>query len=214
MARASTPHACSTPRHGAPRRSRKTPAIRARAAARAHATQTQTVAPTGTASRHPAPARHPKNNASATTTARADNNRSPRRSPAPPTRAVRSPPAPHSLQAPCQVSTRPLAPAFHQASLWAATMIRHRAAQTTPQPPKPQQRVRAASTSFDQIASTNPKGGLHPLAAEDQPNYIRNTPKFVRGIGAFNVALNASASTRRVSFGAMMPSSQSRAVAK
>jgi hypothetical protein len=52
--------------------------------------------------------------------------------------------------------------------------------------------------------------------AENQrltPAYIRNTPQRVSGIGALRAAENASASTRRVSCGAMMPSSQSRAVA-
>jgi len=43
--------------------------------------------------------------------------------------------------------------------------------------------------------------------------YIRNTPKCVRRIGALSAAENASASTRRVSAGAMMPSSHRRAVA-
>ena len=43
--------------------------------------------------------------------------------------------------------------------------------------------------------------------------YIRNTPQLVSGIGALRAAENESASTRRVSCGAMMPSSQSRAVA-
>ena len=45
-------------------------------------------------------------------------------------------------------------------------------------------------------------------------HYILNTPNLVRGIGAFSAADNASASTRRVSEGAMMPSSHNRAVAK
>jgi 3(or 17)beta-hydroxysteroid dehydrogenase len=43
--------------------------------------------------------------------------------------------------------------------------------------------------------------------------HIRNTPHRVSGIGALSVAAKASASTRRVSAGAMMPSSHSRAVA-
>src|ERR1035437_8157294 len=43
--------------------------------------------------------------------------------------------------------------------------------------------------------------------------YILNTPNFVSGTGALSAAENASASTRRVSPGAMMPSSHSRAVA-
>jgi hypothetical protein len=51
------------------------------------------------------------------------------------------------------------------------------------------------------------------LAVPDVKNYIRNTPNFVSGIGALSAADSDSASTRRVSAGAMMPSSQSRAVA-
>ena len=43
--------------------------------------------------------------------------------------------------------------------------------------------------------------------------YMRKTPNFVSGTGAFSVAEKASARTRRVSEGRMMPSSQSRAVA-
>ena len=43
--------------------------------------------------------------------------------------------------------------------------------------------------------------------------HILNTPNLVSGTGALSAAENASASTRRVSLGAMMPSSHSRAVA-
>src|SRR5690606_31964258 len=43
--------------------------------------------------------------------------------------------------------------------------------------------------------------------------YIRNTPKRAGSIGALSEAEMASPSTRRVSAGSMMPSSQSRAVA-
>jgi len=43
--------------------------------------------------------------------------------------------------------------------------------------------------------------------------HILNTPNFVSGIGALSVAANDSASTRRVSAGVIIPSSQSRAVA-
>ena len=43
--------------------------------------------------------------------------------------------------------------------------------------------------------------------------YIRNTPNFVSSTGALSAADKASASTRRVSLGRMMPSSHSRAVA-
>ena len=42
--------------------------------------------------------------------------------------------------------------------------------------------------------------------------YIRKTPNVVSGIGAFSAAEMPSASTRRVSSGSMIPSSQSRAV--
>ena len=45
------------------------------------------------------------------------------------------------------------------------------------------------------------------------PPHILNTPNFVSGTGALRAALKAKASTRRVSPGAMMPSSHSRAVA-
>ncbi|MNW14868.1 hypothetical protein D3C71_2132170 [compost metagenome] len=43
--------------------------------------------------------------------------------------------------------------------------------------------------------------------------YMRKTPNLVSSMGAFNAADKARPSTRRVSAGAMMPSSQSRAVA-
>lgn len=43
--------------------------------------------------------------------------------------------------------------------------------------------------------------------------HIRNTPNLVSGMGALRAAASASARTRRVSAGARMPSSQSRAVA-
>ncbi len=43
--------------------------------------------------------------------------------------------------------------------------------------------------------------------------YILKTPNFVSAIGAFRAADKASATTRRVSPGAMMPSSHRRAVA-
>jgi addiction module HigA family antidote len=54
------------------------------------------------------------------------------------------------------------------------------------------------------------KGGV---SAKMSTPHIRNTPNFVSGIGALSVAEKQSASTRRVSCGAMMPSSQRRAVA-
>jgi hypothetical protein len=48
---------------------------------------------------------------------------------------------------------------------------------------------------------------------ENPAPHIRNTPNRVAGTGALSAAENASASTRRVSPGVMMPSSHSRAVA-
>ncbi len=45
------------------------------------------------------------------------------------------------------------------------------------------------------------------------PSHIRNTPKRVGSIGAFNAADSPSPSTRRVSAGSMMPSSHRRALA-
>ena len=45
------------------------------------------------------------------------------------------------------------------------------------------------------------------------PAHMRNTPNFASGIGAFRLALMASASTRRVSAGSITPSSHSRALA-
>ena len=54
---------------------------------------------------------------------------------------------------------------------------------------------------------------LTPMSLSTQPRHILNTPNRVSGIGALSAAENASASTRRVSLGAMMPSSHSRAVA-
>ena len=47
----------------------------------------------------------------------------------------------------------------------------------------------------------------------EQFGHIRNTPNDVFSIGALRLAEIASASTRRVSAGSMMPSSQSRALA-
>jgi hypothetical protein len=46
-----------------------------------------------------------------------------------------------------------------------------------------------------------------------KPPYILKTPNRVPLTGALNAAEKAKASTRRVSLGAMMPSSHSRAVA-
>ena len=60
------------------------------------------------------------------------------------------------------------------------------------------------------ISQTMPDARDRPVL---QTAHIRNTPNFVSGIGALSVAEKHSASTRRVSAGAMMPSSQSRAVA-
>ena len=60
------------------------------------------------------------------------------------------------------------------------------------------------------ISQTMPDARDRPVL---QTAHIRNTPNFVSGIGALSVAEKHSASTRRVSAGAMMPSSQRRAVA-
>src|SRR4029079_6587987 len=59
-------------------------------------------------------------------------------------------------------------------------------------------------------------GNLAAIGNEERSehHYIRNTPNFVASTGALRQAEKASARTRRVSSGAMMPSSQSRAVAK
>jgi len=58
-----------------------------------------------------------------------------------------------------------------------------------------------------------PVGARTDAPASYRPPYIRNTPNFVSGTGALSAAEKASARTRRVSPGRMMPSSQSRAVA-
>jgi hypothetical protein len=52
-----------------------------------------------------------------------------------------------------------------------------------------------------------------PMNAGTAPPHILNTPNLVSGTGALSAAEKASANTRRVSDGAMMPSSQRRAVA-
>ena len=63
----------------------------------------------------------------------------------------------------------------------------------------------------------NPAGDLAAVRDQDflehGARYIRNTPNAVRGIGALSAAEMPSPSTMRVSAGAMMPSSQSRALA-
>ena len=59
-------------------------------------------------------------------------------------------------------------------------------------------------------------GDLAAIGDQDfveQLGHIRNTPNVVFSIGALRLAEIASASTRRVSAGSMMPSSQSRALA-
>ena len=50
-------------------------------------------------------------------------------------------------------------------------------------------------------------------AVHGSGTHMRNTPNFASGIGAFRLALMASASTRRVSAGSMTPSSHSLALA-
>ncbi len=72
-----------------------------------------------------------------------------------------------------------------------------------------------SSKGGGQVMDTRHKAG-HDLLGQLWPlsrDHIRNTPNLVSGTGAFNAALSASDSTRRVSDGRMMPSSQSRAVA-
>ena len=63
----------------------------------------------------------------------------------------------------------------------------------------------------------NPAGDLAAVGDQDLlehgARYIRNTPNAVFGIGALSAAEIPSPSTMRVSAGAMMPSSQSRALA-
>src|SRR5215211_8344148 len=51
-----------------------------------------------------------------------------------------------------------------------------------------------------------------PPPEQEAHRYIRKMPNVVSGIGAFSAAERPSASTRRVSSGSMIPSSQSRAV--
>ena len=51
-----------------------------------------------------------------------------------------------------------------------------------------------------------------PRLRDQLVGFIRNTPNFGSGMGAFNAADSAKASTRRVSAGSMMPSSHRRAV--
>ena len=63
--------------------------------------------------------------------------------------------------------------------------------------------------SFNTATRGKGKPRLHP----PRPIYMRNTPNRVASIGALSAAEKASASTRRVSPGAMTPSSHSRAVA-
>jgi hypothetical protein len=63
-------------------------------------------------------------------------------------------------------------------------------------------------------APTNCWRALRPTAhAITAASYILNTPNRMSGIGALRVAERARATTRRVSAGAMMPSSHRRAVA-
>ena len=59
-------------------------------------------------------------------------------------------------------------------------------------------------------AAASAATGAGPAAASVA--YILKTPNVVSGMGAFRLAAMPSASTRRVSAGSMMPSSQSRAV--
>jgi hypothetical protein len=100
-------------------------------------------------------------------------------------------------------------------SLVAAIRKSHRTPRTTKRG-RPSRKSCRWPTEFSRqkadTARTQFAGGdkyLHSV----RRRYILNTPNFVSGIGAFNVAANARASTRRVSDGVMMPSSQRRAVA-
>ena len=54
---------------------------------------------------------------------------------------------------------------------------------------------------------------LVAASLHSQRRYIRKTPNFVAGIGAFSVAASDRPSTRRVSAGSITPSSHSRALA-
>ena len=72
--------------------------------------------------------------------------------------------------------------------------------------------VRVGAVSAD-ICSRKATSEGHTLACALPGTHILKTPNLVCGIGAFSAAENASASTRRVSLGRMMPSSHSRAVA-
>ncbi len=70
----------------------------------------------------------------------------------------------------------------------------------------------ADATSSDAYSHTlSGLGSAQPR--HDALRHIRNTPKRVSGTSALRQAEKANASTRRVSEGRMMPSSQSRAVA-
>jgi len=78
-------------------------------------------------------------------------------------------------------------------------------------------RVKPAHDAEDAatLARPLPVGTARSVHAFAHPTHahILNTPNFVSGTGALSAALNAKANTRRVSDGAMMPSSHSRAVA-
>ena len=65
---------------------------------------------------------------------------------------------------------------------------------------------------FDDAAGDLAAVGNQDLG-EHRCAYIRNTPNFVAGIGAFSVAASERPSTRRVSAGSITPSSHSRALA-
>jgi hypothetical protein len=70
--------------------------------------------------------------------------------------------------------------------------------------PSPGRRLRADSTS--------PSGRVGARQLQKR-SHIRNTPNRVPSTGALSVAENASASTRLVSLGRIIPSSHSLAVA-
>ena len=75
---------------------------------------------------------------------------------------------------------------------------------------------RTRSWSVSSVPSSTCSSAKHPRAPWPlrARSYIRKTPNVVSGTGAFAAAARPSASTRRVSSGSMIPSSQSRAVEK
>ena len=73
---------------------------------------------------------------------------------------------------------------------------------------------RAALSKQRYLVAIAPLAVQLRAAKRETASYIRNTPNFVSSIGACRAASRPMDSTRRVSSGSMIPSSQSRAVAK